>query len=352
METVRTYSRALPKNPPRALVIGALLCIIGAILLTPQVLIALGPMRTTLTSDDAMIRNLALWELWFFRGGCMLAAAGMLGAFAYWGEFRESHFVQRTLHHRPLTGDTSLHRFANVSLLIIVFCAVIGLLYVALAEWLLAPSTRAAIGQEDGLVEYATALIFLGCAVGAALVARQVPRRSYRVTHMLLAVGFVFFVGEEISWGQRLFGFGAPETLKTYNVQDETNLHNLFGYAADHLFIAGVFCYGVGLPLLRAWHPFWDRLFDRLGLPLPSPGLAIGFLIVSLFHDWTVYRVLPATSGLRMAELRELLSAVAFLLLTYESWRRTTWRNHEVSLPDHVSLSIEGENMRSLAKSS
>ena len=40
-------------------------------------------------------------------------------------------------------------------------------------------------------------------------------------------------IGEEISWGQRLFGIATPEALKETNLQNEINLHNhrsLFAY--------------------------------------------------------------------------------------------------------------------------
>ncbi len=62
-----------------------------------------------------------------------------------------------------------------------------------------------------------------------------------RIVPVLFAVGFFMLFGEEISWGQRLLGFETPEAFKEINVQDEFNLHNLAGYAADHIFIASVF---------------------------------------------------------------------------------------------------------------
>jgi len=103
-------------------------------------------------------------------------------------------------------------------------------------------------------------------------------------------------------------------------VQNENNIHNLLGYFADHLFIAGVFFFGVVLTVLRSAHPFWDRLFRKIGLPIASIGLAIGFFLISLLHDWTVYALIPSSS-LRIAELRELLTALGFLLLMRESMK-------------------------------
>jgi hypothetical protein len=55
-------------------------------------------------------------------------------------------------------------------------------------------------------------------------------------------------------------------------------------------------------------------------LPVASIGLAIGFFLISLLHDWTVYALIPSSS-LRIAELRELLTGLAFLLLMRESMK-------------------------------
>ncbi|MGE0822338.1 MAG: hypothetical protein AB7G75_25735 [Candidatus Binatia bacterium] len=60
-------------------------------------------------------------------------------------------------------------------------------------------------------------------------------------------------------------------------------------------------------------------LFSRIGLPIPSVGLAIGFLGASLFLRWSF---LPPTN-VDITELRELYSALGFLLLTRESWMAT-----------------------------
>ncbi|MCI5121151.1 MAG: hypothetical protein D3908_08185, partial [Candidatus Electrothrix sp. AUS4] len=104
------------------------------------------------------------------------------------------------------------------------------------------------------------------------------------------------------------------------NVQGENNLHNLLGYFADHLYIAGFFIYGFFLPVLTSRILFLRRFFDFIGLPIASLGLAGGCFIISLTHDWTLYLVFDKVKSLRMAELRELLSSVAFLLLMCESW--------------------------------
>ena len=46
---------------------------------------------------------------------------------------------------------------------------------------------------------------------------------SYTILTFLLT----FVAIEEISWGQRIFGFENPEFMKAHNVQQEINIHNL-----------------------------------------------------------------------------------------------------------------------------
>lgn len=190
------------------------------------------------------------------------------------------------------------------------------------------------MAREDGPIEYATAMLFAAAACLSFHLAVTLPEAWRKAVHLLFAAGFLFCVGEEVSWGQRLFGFGTPDLIQEVNVQGEFNLHNLFGYVADHIFIAGVVIYGAIMPYLVYQSPFVHRLVDLSGLPIASFGLAAALAIVSLFHDWTIYAVLPRTP-LRIAEARELLSAMGFVLLMLEAYR-PRWmmsRRSRVSLP-------------------
>lgn len=82
---------------------------------------------------------------------------------------------------------------------------------------------------EDGIIEALSALFWLLAAAAAAatlLISRD--RSKYFVLAYLgLIVFFVVCGGEEISWGQRIFGFRGPEALRAINKQHETNLHNI-----------------------------------------------------------------------------------------------------------------------------
>src|SRR5688500_9926839 len=90
-----------------------------------------------------------------------------------------------------------------------------------------APSLLERVAQEDGPIEYLQALAMLGGAILFFAVARR--RRGRDAWALLFGVGLLLVAGEEISWGQRLFGISTPEGLESRNVQGEFNLHNVEG---------------------------------------------------------------------------------------------------------------------------
>jgi len=140
---------------------------------------------------------------------------------------------------------------------LLLVCASFGIL--ALAD-----GTVDTLVREDDVVEWSGAAGLL--AGGVLLLASFVLARRRRPADMtpggvwiLLASAAVllFLAGEEISWGQRLFGWGTPEALRGANAQDETNLHNLGLFQGtqldgDRLFRIGWISFFVLLPL-AAW---------------------------------------------------------------------------------------------------
>ncbi len=84
--------------------------------------------------------------------------------------------------------------------------------------------------QEDGIVEWLTVLgLLLGSFVCFIRFAKLLRKKSTWFLFVTFGLGlFLFFAaGEEISWGQRIFGISTPEYFKENNAQQETNLHNL-----------------------------------------------------------------------------------------------------------------------------
>jgi len=82
--------------------------------------------------------------------------------------------------------------------------------------------------REDSMLEWGQVLAYVAVIGWAFVRAPSLYRHGDRAAAavlVILAVGAVLVVGEEISWGQRFFDFGTPEVFSR-NKQGETNLHN------------------------------------------------------------------------------------------------------------------------------
>ena len=85
----------------------------------------------------------------------------------------------------------------------------------------------------------------------------------------------VFVAGEEISWGQRIFGFATPDFLIRLNNQKEFTVHNIANGTFNIIWLNGtlVLCMVTSV----AFFFRKDRVF---GIPLRSIPLMLGFLII------------------------------------------------------------------------
>jgi hypothetical protein len=84
--------------------------------------------------------------------------------------------------------------------------------------------------KEDGPIEWGQVVVLVAAAVVTALLARELARRGSRgwaTAAVLAAIALAVLVGEEISWGQRIFDWELPDFLSGVNRQGETNLHNI-----------------------------------------------------------------------------------------------------------------------------
>jgi hypothetical protein len=183
--------------------------------------------------------------------------------------------------------------------------------------------------QEDGPAEWLTAI----CFFLAGFVAIRIAFNRFRTHHLWQAILFigvaavmVFAGGEEISWGQRLFGWDTPQELIDLNDQQETNLHNI-GIFLDITNLAmfatglyGTFAYIVNrnLRFTRHWAQ-GDYLF------VPPLFLATYFLPILIFRlaRITIFTESNFTLN-RFAEWSEMVVAVGILLFLWLAFLRVT----------------------------
>ena len=98
--------------------------------------------------------------------------------------------------------------------------------------------------DEDGLVEYLSVL-FWGAGIIFSIFLIKI-KKNKSVVLVFLIVCFIS-LGEEISWGQRIFNIQTPEFMADANRQSEINFHNLYvlsgGSTWRHFFKTGEFDY-------------------------------------------------------------------------------------------------------------
>ena len=86
--------------------------------------------------------------------------------------------------------------------------------------------------REDSYVEYTGCFLLFLTGGLLFLTGSLRPNKKKEAIvpqwlYLIFACAFIWAVGEEISWGQRLFGFETPEFLRTVNTQNEFNIHNI-----------------------------------------------------------------------------------------------------------------------------
>lgn len=143
---------------------------------------------------------------------------------------------------------------------------------------------------EDGVVEWMTVLGLLSGSVtcfNRVLTLRHTRSLPFLFAIFLMGAILFFGAGEEISWGQRLFGIQSPDYFKENNAQGETNIHNLIvgGQKLNRIIFTIVLAIALGvyivlIPLLYKRKQWIRRLVDFFGIPLPQPYQIIAFLLM------------------------------------------------------------------------
>jgi len=171
---------------------------------------------------------------------------------------------------------------------------------------------------EAGFVELSTAL-FLFIAIGISVSSLAITRRLNLSAYLkgwlvLLILGATYFALEELSYGQHIFGWGTPETLKQLNDQGETNLHNisaLFDQVPRALLTIGILVGGVIMPLYRHFRHSPLPENNRFYWQWPTMDcVTIGLLVVLVRPVFEVFETHTINTG----ETKEQLIALFILL--------------------------------------
>lgn len=182
---------------------------------------------------------------------------------------------------------------------------------------------------EDQFAETLQVLFYAMAFVMNILVINQLWKKEYKTTMFLYSVvllGLLFMIGEELSWGQRIFGWDTSESLRSINKQDETNIHNIYGVGSTFKWLQMlVGAYGALFPLLLLRIDFFKRDEEFWSFVIPHYTLIPFFLPLFI---WRIYRnVFEAPKEIYFAvsefnEVMELILAMGMALFMIYQWRR------------------------------
>jgi len=161
-----------------------------------------------------------------------------------------------------------MHSAVSFLLFLLIVCT-----YLLLA--LKAPLAYIVATYEDFFGEWAQ-VFFISAVLVLSL--RQIrSRSSFRIFFIFMALVSFYVLMEEISWGQRIFNIVSPEFFKKYNLQRETNIHNLLigpyqthtKIMVEYVLFAALIIYGLILPLLAVKKSGAARFLESKGLLFP-----------------------------------------------------------------------------------
>jgi hypothetical protein len=169
-------------------------------------------------------------------------------------------------------------------------------------------------------------LFFYGFRVARKSLEKTWVSLTKQLVYLGLALLFFFGAGEEISWGQRIFGFKTPQPLAQVNKQDELNLHNLSVFensqffTADRMFDAFWFLFAVLTPAVALLIPGFRRFAGQF-IPIVFWGIGLLFLYnyvwakAAKFLYETVYTFGNLSFKQAIQEIKESNYAIIFILV-------------------------------------
>ena len=187
------------------------------------------------------------------------------------------------------------------------------------------------IYREDGVMETAGAAGFILGGIVLFLAGVRVRRLMPALSAVIFLLAFTGLVvgGEEISWGQRLFGWQSQGVFADSNIQQETNLHNFLDrYRVTHLT-------ALIIALMAACSAYADRLVRFIpitGLESLFPGAGVRLSLI----------LLPIiTAVVADAELTEELLAWLFFCYGLQQLGRN--RSSQAAVAQWKSTSLTGQ---------
>ena len=145
--------------------------------------------------------------------------------------------------------------------------------------------------REDGVIEYLTASFLLFASTKLFFLFLKIYKKYSVFNFGLLSYSLVLFFGfgEEISWGQRIFGIQSPSFFSENNFQGEINLHNMMVMGVDlnrwiftYVLVLIFTFYFLITPIMYYKNKFPKTIVNRFSFLIPNYLYSSIFLITTL----------------------------------------------------------------------
>jgi hypothetical protein len=218
-----------------------------------------------------------------------------------------------------------LNAIEKVVLIIVFTLMIIGVI----AAWVNKTWFLETYVAEDHFIEDVTliplAVITITCIVYLIKFARK-KNIWFFLTYLFIGIGSFFVLGEEISWGQRIFHFKTSEYFQEHNSQDEENIHNLIldGEKLNKIIftdalIAGVVIYLIIFPIIYSRNTKFKAFIDEAAIPLPTFQQIIAAILI--------FGLSFLTFDPKGSELLEFGGCAMFMLIILYPINKYTLRN-------------------------
>ncbi|MDC0445423.1 hypothetical protein OAM09_01250 [Candidatus Pelagibacter sp.] len=203
--------------------------------------------------------------------------------------------------------------------------------------------------EENGFIENFQSLLLLFAILFLFKSYLKIENYNFiKFFFLLKIIALVYFLGEEISWGQHFFKWNSPTLFLEYNNQEETNLHNISNLF-DQLPRTLVILWCVFSPLIFL---LLKKLMN-LNLYIIRPTFVLSYISILLFilisPDFFIDKLnlhpghvdqfgkeiyeskfydLITFNFIRLSELHELIFAFYFFIYSYSSSKTAlvTWK--------------------------